>query len=79
MVDGVPFWPGQHSIISIFCLCITLQLYTLFVFLGKKKPIRVLLEWPAVHSKFPWSIMFLMGGGYALANASKVSNYHTFI
>ena len=49
-----------------------------YVLLDKKKPIRVLLEWPSVHSKFPWGIIFLMGGGYALADASEVSKCHTY-
>ena len=31
-----------------------------------------LLDWPIVHKKYPWSIIFLMGGGFALAEACEV-------
>ena len=32
-----------------------------------------LLDWPIVHKKYPWSIIFLMGGGFALAEACEVT------
>ena len=38
----------------------------------KTKKVRVLLTWEKVHTHYPWSIIFLMGGGYALADACDV-------
>eukprot|EP00092_Neocalanus_flemingeri_P015230 GFUD01016459.1.p1 GENE.GFUD01016459.1~~GFUD01016459.1.p1 ORF type:complete len:521 (+),score=103.80 GFUD01016459.1:27-1565(+) len=32
-----------------------------------------LLQWDAVQRKFPWGIILLMGGGFALAEGAKVS------
>ncbi|KAI9556377.1 hypothetical protein GHT06_018951 [Daphnia sinensis] len=32
-----------------------------------------LLEWSYVQRKFPWSVLLLLGGGYAISDASKVS------
>lgn len=35
-------------------------------------PAKALLDWQTVHKKYPWSIIFLMGGGFALAEACEV-------
>merc|ERR1712106_506305 len=32
-----------------------------------------ILQWDAVQKKFPWGIILLMGGGFALAEGAKVS------
>nr|CAH0112211.1 unnamed protein product [Daphnia galeata] len=32
-----------------------------------------LLEWSYVQQRFPWSVLLLLGGGYAISDASKVS------
>lgn len=32
-----------------------------------------LLEWNYVQQRFPWSVLLLLGGGYAISDASKVS------
>ncbi|XP_007557815.1 solute carrier family 13 member 2-like [Poecilia formosa] len=34
---------------------------------------RTLLSWQVVHEKMPWSIVLLLGGGFALATGSEVS------
>uniref|UniRef100_H9GHZ4 Solute carrier family 13 member 5 n=1 Tax=Anolis carolinensis TaxID=28377 RepID=H9GHZ4_ANOCA len=36
-------------------------------------PLAPLLEWKVVQRKLPWSIVLLLGGGFALANGSEVS------
>jgi len=33
-----------------------------------------LLDWPTVHRSLPWSVVLLLGGGFALAYACKVSS-----
>ncbi|XP_070839211.1 solute carrier family 13 member 2-like [Chaetodon trifascialis] len=35
---------------------------------------RTLLNWEVVHQRMPWNIILLLGGGFALAEASEVSN-----
>uniref|UniRef100_T1J6C4 Citrate transporter-like domain-containing protein n=1 Tax=Strigamia maritima TaxID=126957 RepID=T1J6C4_STRMM len=37
-------------------------------------PLRA-LTWPVVQKKIPWGILLLMGGGFALADGSKVHRY----
>lgn len=34
---------------------------------------KTLLQWKTVQSKLPWGILFLMGGGFALAEGAKAS------
>ena len=34
--------------------------------------VPTLLNWKIVHQKFPWSLLFLIGGGFALADACTV-------
>ena len=31
-----------------------------------------ILQWPALSRKFPWGVTLLLGGGFALAEATKV-------
>lgn len=33
---------------------------------------KALLDWQSIHNKFPWSVLFLLGGGFSIAQASKV-------
>ncbi|XP_060612813.2 Na(+)/citrate cotransporter [Anolis sagrei] len=41
--------------------------------LKESLPPAPLLEWKVVQRKLPWSIVLLLGGGFALANGSEVS------
>jgi len=36
-------------------------------------PAPPLLDWPTVNKKMPWSVILLLGGGFALADACKAS------
>lgn len=52
--------------------------------LGGRSRIRAppaLLDWKTVHEKMPWNILFLLGGGFALAKASEVTflSYLVFV
>ncbi|XP_050178011.1 LOW QUALITY PROTEIN: solute carrier family 13 member 2 [Myiozetetes cayanensis] len=38
-----------------------------------------LLEWKVVHEKMPWSIVFLLGGGFALAKGSEKSGLSAWL
>ncbi|KAF1480730.1 Solute carrier family 13 member 2, partial [Pygoscelis antarcticus] len=49
---------------------------------GNKSKIRAppaLLDWKVVHQKMPWNIVFLLGGGFALAKGSEESGLSSWI
>ncbi|KAF1488444.1 Solute carrier family 13 member 2, partial [Eudyptula minor novaehollandiae] len=49
---------------------------------GDKSKIRAppaLLDWKVVHQKMPWNIVFLLGGGFALAKGSEESGLSSWI
>jgi len=39
------------------------------------KPVPAILTWNTVQHKFPWDILFLIAGGFALAEGSEVSGF----
>ncbi|KZR99534.1 I'M NOT DEAD yet protein, partial [Daphnia magna] len=43
------------------------------IFILESSSSPALLEWSYVQRKFPWSVLLLLGGGYAISDASKVS------
>ncbi|XP_022086476.1 solute carrier family 13 member 5-like [Acanthaster planci] len=45
----------------------------------EKGPCPALLEWPIVHKKMAWLVIILLGGGFALAEACKVSGLSAWI
>ncbi|NXE11682.1 S13A2 protein, partial [Lophotis ruficrista] len=49
---------------------------------GNKSKIRAppaLLDWKVVHQKMPWNIVFLLGGGFALAKGSEESGLSSWL
>ncbi|XP_038055633.1 solute carrier family 13 member 5-like [Patiria miniata] len=45
----------------------------------EKGPCPALLEWPVIHKKMAWLVIILLGGGFALAEACKVSGLSNWI
>ncbi|NXL09408.1 S13A2 protein, partial [Mesembrinibis cayennensis] len=49
---------------------------------GNQSKIRApppLLDWKVVHQKMPWNIVFLLGGGFALAKGSEESGLSSWL
>jgi len=44
------------------------------VLTGRAKRVEALMDWETVSTKLPWGPVFVLGGGYALAEALKVRN-----
>lgn len=44
-----------------------------------KKPSTGLITWKFVNANMPWSLMFLLGGGFALADGGKKSGMSAMI
>ena len=65
MGDAVP-----AVLIPFVMFCVPMFIPRRDVSRGNKAP--ALLDWQSVHKKFPWSIIFMIGGGYALADACEV-------
>lgn len=50
-----------------------LDRYCVFFFAAPKKPEERILTWGFVHSRAPWTLIFLMGGGMAVTEAGQKS------
>jgi di/tricarboxylate transporter len=41
---------------------------------SKYRKLKPLLTWKAFNEKMPWGVVFLLGGGFAMAKAAQVDN-----
>lgn len=46
---------------------------------GSGKATNALLNWKIVHEKLPWGLVLLIGGGFAMASASRESGLSKLI
>ena len=57
-----------------FFLCLSMALLFIMLDTPPVRPVPpTLLDWPTVNKQMPWSVIILLGGGFALAEACKVS------
>ncbi|KAK7089073.1 hypothetical protein V1264_024937 [Littorina saxatilis] len=45
----------------------------------KPRPVRSVLDWKTVQTNYPWGVLVLLGGGYALAHTCEVSGLSRWI
>ncbi|XP_034661082.1 protein I'm not dead yet 2-like [Drosophila subobscura] len=84
LIDAKPV--GTSSTVC-FCVILLFALptqYTFFKYCCGKAPfpartIDSLLSWDFLHRTCPWGLCFLLGGGFALAEACKVSGVTKYI
>eukprot|EP00093_Oithona_nana_P012600 12600.XXX_550263_555416_1 [CDS] Oithona nana genome sequencing. len=63
---------GMIIVILLFIIPSSLNFWP-FVTASEARTSGSLLSWQAIHQKMPWSLVFLLGGGFALAKACSVS------
>ncbi|KAM6242049.1 solute carrier family 13 member 2 [Porphyrio hochstetteri] len=68
--------------ISVLLFIIPSDIYSRDEQPGSRSKIQAppaLLDWKVVHQKMPWNIVFLLGGGFALAKGSEESGLSAWI
>ncbi|NXD11626.1 S13A2 protein, partial [Nothocercus nigrocapillus] len=68
--------------ISILLFILPSEIPKSFSYTNSKPKIPVpatLLDWKTVHQKMPWNIVFLLGGGFALAKGSEESGLSAWL
>ena len=75
--EALQWTKASGSVVSIGSATPTI-LIVMLLFIIPANPLEdpsgpALLQWDAVQRKFPWGIILLMGGGFALAEGARVS------
>jgi len=79
---GVGIGGATPAILIVTLVFILPTHYNFWPFIGTDKIPKsspALLNWPTVEKKLPWGVIILLGGGFALAKASKESGLSGFI
>ena len=50
-----------------------------YIAVTSSQPSPALLNWQVIHRKMPWSLVLLLGGGFAIAKACTVSGLSALI
>ena len=58
------FWPSERP----SCFCVHTK-----CLITERKPKQPLIDWLTVAKKLPWSVIMVVGGGFAMAESCKVS------
>ncbi|NWI16984.1 S13A2 protein, partial [Crypturellus soui] len=82
--DGISFVTDATVVvfIAILLFIIPSEIPKCFSHTNSKPKIPVpaaLLDWKTVHQKMPWNIVFLLGGGFALAKGSEESGLSAWL
>ncbi|KAF4516896.1 hypothetical protein B566_EDAN011241 [Ephemera danica] len=64
--------PAMGIILAMFIIPANLK-FLKFRLKDRKEITPALLSWDVVQTKLPWGLLFLLGGGFAMAEGSKVS------
>lgn len=68
--------PAIFIVISLFMIPANLSFFNYFKKNSKdlpKQPSSGLITWKFINQKVPWSLIFLLGGGFALAEGGRAS------
>ncbi|ELT97227.1 hypothetical protein CAPTEDRAFT_162250 [Capitella teleta] len=82
----LPFLKKGYVTDASVAICVSISLFmfpsqrpTFLCYTGLSKPRPALLDWQTVQERMSWSVVILLGGGFALADACKASGLSQII
>ncbi|KAK2168613.1 hypothetical protein LSH36_15g02108 [Paralvinella palmiformis] len=80
-LDGIKPGYTHDVLVSIFITILLCAIPSKFPTCRKDDtgPVETLLDWNTIHSRLPWGVVFLIGGGLSLAKASTASGLSKWI
>ncbi|KAK2168612.1 hypothetical protein LSH36_15g02107 [Paralvinella palmiformis] len=80
-LDGIKPGYTHDAVVSIFIAFLLCIIPSKFPTCRKDDtgPVKTLLDWNTIHSKVPWGVVFLIGGGLSLAKGSTASGLSKWI